>query len=339
MRFRQFGRTGIEASVVGFGVWTVGTAWWGIKEEAVGIRLLRKAFDLGVTFYDTADTYGNGYGEEILARALKGKRDQLTVATKFGYDIYNAPADRKGQQELAHRWEPNYIRYACEQSLKRLETDRIDIYQMHNPRLDTIRSDDSKAVLESLKGEGKIRAWGATLGPAIHERQREESRACIIEQRMDVLQIIYNLLEQMIGEAAFGPAREHGCGVMARVPHSSGLLEGAYTEETDFSPNDHRFFRVNTDERRREWLTRGLKKVEMISFLTEETGRTLGQAAIQFILAEPSVTSVLPNIYDERHLEEFARAADTPPLSASELEKLRDLYTHDFYLEEASVQG
>jgi len=333
MKFRKFGNTDIEASVVGFGVWTVGTTWWGIKDEAVGIRLLRKAFELGITFYDTADTYGNGYGEEILARALKSKRDQITIGTKFGYDIYNAPADRKGQQELPQKWDPDYIRFACEQSLKRLQTDRIDVYQMHNPRIDAIRRDDIMAALEELKAEGKIRAYGATLGPAINERQRDESLACIVEKRMPVLQIIYNMLEQMIGEVAFGPAREYHCGILVRVPHSSGLLEGVYTEETDFSPNDHRFFRVNTDERKREWLNRGLKKVEKLSFLTEGSGRTISQAAIQFILSEPSVTSVLPNIYEERQLEEFARGADGKPLTQEELHRIQDLYTHDFYLD------
>src|SRR5262249_55794534 len=198
-------------------------------------------------------------------------------------------------------WSPDFIQIACENSLKRLGTDRIDFYQLHNPRLDTIRNDVVFETLHRLRDAGKVRAFGVALGPAIDRRQVAEGGAGLRERGAHV-QIIYNLLEQMLGEEIFPVARQHNVCVFTRVPHSSGLLEGAYTEQTAFSKDDHRSFRVADDEKRKAWLVDGLKKVEQISFLTNNTGRTLGQAAIKFILADPSICSVLPNIYNESQL-------------------------------------
>ena len=141
----------------------------------------------------------------------------------------------------------------------------------------------------------------------------------------------------MLGLPLFPAARQHRGGMMVRVPHSSGLLEGRFTHETSFSGNDHRFFRVNTDSRKKEWLEDGLKKVEAIGFLTEGTGRTLGQAAIQFVLAEPLVACVLPNIYNNEQLEEFAVGADVPPLSAGEVQRLAQLYDANFGVARAAT--
>ena len=151
------------------------------------------------------------------------------------------------------------------------------------------------------------------------------------KREIDALQMIYNMLEQDPGRRLFAVAEEENVGVLIRVPHSSGMLEGKYTSETTFDSGDHR------SHRRREWLTEGLKKLEQLTFLTDGTGRTIGQAAIQFILASPSATSVLPNIYNAEQLREFAAAPDTPPLSAEELGRIADLYEHNFYLEEAEA--
>jgi aryl-alcohol dehydrogenase-like predicted oxidoreductase len=144
MRFRELKGTALKISEVGFGVWTVGTKMWGVPDNDydTGIRLLRRALELGVSFFDTADVYGDGKGEVLLARAFAGRRDQVVIATKFGYDFYNHPGVQPGQRERPQNWSPEFIRSACERSLERLQTDRIDFYQLHNPRLDTIRKDD-----------------------------------------------------------------------------------------------------------------------------------------------------------------------------------------------------
>ncbi|MBC7809471.1 MAG: aldo/keto reductase [Akkermansiaceae bacterium] len=332
MQYRNFPGTEIQASTVGFGVWTVATTWWGITDRAIGIDLLRKALDLGITFYDTADTYDDGGAETILAEAFPGRRDEITIATKFGYDIYNH-APSANQRERPHNWTPEYLRFAVEKSLERLQTDRIDFYQLHNPRMDALTKDDLLATLESLQTEGKIRAYGAALGPAIDPRQADESVHVIENTGMAGVQIIYNLLEQQIGAPIFESARKHGKAVLTRVPHASGLLEGNLHAETTFAPGDHRNWRMTTNEAKRIWLDKGLLKVEKLGFLTEGTGRTISQAAIQFILSEPSIVSVLPNIYDAPQLAELAASADIPALTQSEYAQVADLYANDFYLD------
>ena len=332
MQYRNFGTTDLKASVVGFGVWTVSTRMWGVVDEAVRLRLLRRAFELGVTFYDTADVYGDGLGETILKQALGERRDEMTIATKFGYDFYSAPGEQPGQKERPHDWSPAFVKRACEESLARLGTDRIDLYQLHNPRVEALRHDDLFAVLEELKAEGKIRHYGAALGPAIDIRQAEEGATAFRTRKMTSVQIIYNLLEQMLGPDVFAAARETGGGVMCRVPHASGLLEGSYTSETEFAPGDHRNFRVSTNEKRKAWLDDGLQKIEKLDFLIKGTGRTLGQAALQWLWSEPLLTTALPNVYDEKQLEELCAAPDAPALTAEELTKVRGLYESNFGL-------
>ena len=338
MKFRAIGQSDVTVSEIGFGVWTVATRWWGITDRALGIQLLQKAFDLGITFFDTADTYGNGLGEEILAEALGEKRDRITIGTKFGYDIYHGTA-RRGHEELPHDWRPEYVRFAIEESLKRLKTDHVDIYQLHNPRLDALKRDDLFATLESLKQEGKLRLYGVALGPAIDERQIVEGRFAVEERSSDVVQIIYNLLEQMLGHGLFAMGRRRQASFLVRVPHASGQLDGTVTEETTFTQDDHRSHRVSTEERKREWQINGLKKVRQLAFLTGNTHRSLAQAAIKFILSEPSVASVLPNIYNEKMLREFASSPATPDLTAEELARVNDLYAHQFGLEATITQG
>ncbi|MBI4341140.1 MAG: aldo/keto reductase [Candidatus Omnitrophica bacterium] len=331
MKYRAIAPTDVTVSEVGFGVWTVSTSWWGINDEALGIRLLQQAFDLGITFFDTADTYGNGLGETILAKALGDQRGRITIGTKFGYDFYHH-ASRRGHEELPHDWRPEYVRFALEESLKRLQTDHVDIYQLHNPRLEAMQRDDLFATLEALKREGKIRAFGPALGPAIAERQIEEGACAIERRRSDVVYIIYNLLEQMLGQGLFELSRRHQSSVLVRVPHASGLLDGTVTPQTVFSEHDHRFHRVSTEDRKQQWQVNGLKKVEQLSFLWEGRGRTLGQAALQYILAEGCVASVLPNMYNEPLLREFAAASDLPGLAPEELARVNELYADNFGL-------
>ncbi|MAE60095.1 MAG: aldo/keto reductase [Planctomycetaceae bacterium] len=323
MKYRTFPNTDLKVSEVGFGVWTVSTTWWGVTDADLRRRLLRSAVEEhGITFFDTANTYGDGYGETILREVLGDVRDQITIGTKFGYDI-SVNQDRPGHGERPHDWSAAGIQSACEASLERLGTDRIDLYQMHNCRIDAIRSDEVMTALEKLREAGKVRYFGTALGPAINERQSEEARSsasCGFES----VQIIYNLLEQMLGDASFEAAAEHGAGVLVRVPHSSGLLEGNLTLDTEFDESDHR------SHRKREWLVEGLAKVDHLGFLTADGQRTIAQAALQFILNEPTVMSTLPNIYNEAQLAELAGAPDTPRLSEAELTQVAELYAVNF---------
>jgi aryl-alcohol dehydrogenase-like predicted oxidoreductase len=333
MDYRELRGTPLTVSAVGFGVWTVGTNWWGINDRAEGVALLRRAFELGITFFDTGDTYGNGDAETILHEALGDVRDQIVIATKFGYDIY-ANDVRPNQRERPQDWSPGYMRKALENSLRRLGTDRIDYYQLHNPRIEAIQRDDLVAELEKARDEGLIRGYGVALGPAFDLRQRDEGIEAV--KRGMPPQVIYNLLEQEIGAGIFPVARERGVSVLVRVPHASGLLDGTASRSTEFPEGDHRRWRINSPEKRRQW-EEALAKIEQLGFLAE--GRTLGQAAIQFILREPAVACVVPNIYDRAGLEEFATCFEARPLSDSEYRRVQALYRDGFGMREASTVG
>lgn len=333
MQFRPLPGTDLKFSAVGFGVWTVSTKMWGIEDDAFGMQLLTKALDLGITTFDTADVYGDGRGETMLAEAFAGRRDEIQIATKFGYDFYNHPGLQPGQRERPQDWSAEFVKMACERSLKRLNTDHIDLYQMHNPRIEALQLDDLFSTLETLKAEGKIRSYGAALGPALQpDRQCEEGIYCASHRKAPV-QIIFNLFEQVLGRAICPVAAENSVPVFVRVPHASDMLLDRVTPDTKFAPTDHRSFRQANEAMRREWQDNGIRKLEKLRFLTGSTGRTMGQAAIQFLLSQPAICSVFPNIYDVPLLKEVAAASDTAPLTQTEVETIADLYDHSFYLE------
>ena len=330
MKYRNLGDTDIRVSEVGFGVWTVSTGWWGEVDDDRSARLLRGAYERGINYFDTADTYGSGKGETLLADAgftSGSMREDVVISTKIGYDFYNNTA-RRGQQERPQDWSEEFIRFALEQSLKRLDTDYVDFLQLHNTKMDAIEDDALFALMDDFKREGKVRSYGVALGPKIG--WLEEGVKAMRERDVSGVQMIYNILEQDPGRGLIEAARETDTGLVVRVPHSSGMLEGNYDENTTFGPNDHRRHRP------KEWLLGGLKKVEQLDFLTESGERTLGQAALKFCLASPEVVSTLPNIYNEEQIEEFSAAPDTPDLTGEELSRVAELYENNFGLEPAA---
>lgn len=327
MKYRTFRGSDVRVSEVGFGLWTVSTGWWGDYSDDDAVALMRHAFDQGITLFDAADTYGNGRSEELIAKAFGDRRDDIAIATKVGYDFRNFGNERRGQREIPQDFRPEAIRAATEAALLRLKTECIDILQLHNIRMEQAHDDDVWETLEDLRAEGKVKVAGVALGPAIG--WLGEGVAAIRERNPGVLQHIYNLLEQHPGAAMHDVARQTGADTMflIRVPHSSGMLEGHYTEDTVFAPNDHR------SHRPRSWLLNGVKKVEQLRFLERNGARTLGQAAIQWLLADDRVASVLPNIYNVQQIDEFAGAPDCAPLSEDELEQVAELVAQNFGLE------
>jgi aryl-alcohol dehydrogenase-like predicted oxidoreductase len=283
----------------------------------------------GVNFFDTADTYGNGRGERQLAEAFRGNRDSVVYSTKIGYDIYDssAQAARRGQSELPQKFDADYMRFALDKCLERLETDHIDVLQLHNIKMEHVRDSAIWQTLREMKEEGLIRAWGAAFGPAIGWLY-EAVELCERESDIGTIQMIWNILEQHPGTAMIEAARETApnCCFNIRVTHASGMLEGKYTEETVFAANDHRRHRPKS------WLTNGLRKVRTLDFLT--TRMTLGQASLKWLLADPAVVTTLPNIYDLEQLEEFAAASDKPDLTIPEMERVAELASHNFGVEE-----
>lgn len=327
MKYRTFPGTDLEVSEIGFGVWTVSTDWWGVNDEKLRRRLVREAFHThGINHYNTAPTYGDGLGETMLREVLGDVRDRLVIATKFGYDLSDLEG-RPGHRERRQLFSAANIKKECEESLKRLGTDRIDLYEAHNPRVEHINNDEVVEALEELRDEGKVRYFGTSLGPKIEPDRQKDEAVASFERGYHSVQFIYNILEQPIGPVAVEAAHEHGGGLMVRVPHSSGLLEGNLTAETVFPKWDHR------SHRPRVWLMEGLKKVEQLEFLTAGGSRTIGQASLKWILREPAFMSLLPNIYDERQLAEFAGTSDVAEITEEELGRVRELYESNFGLQ------
>ncbi len=315
MRYRTLGDTEIELSEVGFGLWTLAAGGWPVVSESEAVNLLVRAFDLGVTFFDTADTYGDGYGETVLARALGRQRHDVVVATKVGYDMYTTvlspdPAPR----EL--NFGPRYVRYACEQSLRRLNTDYIDLLQLHDPTMYTLEDDELFDTLEDLVREGKIRYYGFAPEPSV--RWEEEAEAAMRERGGHALQLVYNMLEQRPGRELFPIAAETNTGLIAREPHARGALTTARTVPSEGEEYE--------GELEHGAPMPGEGEVAGLGFLTSNLDLTLGQLAIKFALSEAAVASALPNIGGVRQLEEFAAAPDGDDIPEEFLERLRELY-------------
>ena len=328
MKYRQLGETDLNVSEVGFGVWSVSTGWWGKIDKPDAIRLLQEAKELGVNFFDTADTYGQGYGEELLREAFPKDRSSIVIGTKFGYDL---DAPRLGpHKERPQCWNPEFVRAAVEKSLRRLGTDYVDLYQLHNPRLAAIRDEELFDLLGDLVHEGKVRWSGTALGPDIG--WRDEGDASMSERRVPSMQIIYSIIEQQPARYFFPTAHEHGTGLLARVPHASEILTDDFADKArvEFEPGDHRA------HRHREWLDKAFLKREQVLFIAGgDTGRTLAQAAVRFCLTEPAIASVLPNIVRRDQLSEFAAASDVPPLTEEEVAELNRVYDEEFAALEA----
>lgn len=330
MKFRKLPRTDLVLSEVGFGVWTVATNWWGKIEDAEKASLLENAVEEGINFFDTADTYGDGFGEEILATVLGHKRNDIVIATKFGYDIYD-PTPRDGHKERAQKFDKEFVKYACEQSLRRLGTDYIDLYQAHNIKLADLERDELFETLEQLQFEGKIRHYGVALGPDIG--WVEEGEYTLTQRQVASAQVIYSIMEQDPAKHFISLAEENEIGLLSRVPHASNTLTGEFDVGLPtFDADDHRAHRKN------EWLEEAMRKVARVRFLVQEDTRTMAQSAIQFVLKQPSIISVLPNFTNLSELKEYTSALETPEISDEEQAKLDELWEHGFDISEPEPQ-
>lgn len=322
MRYRRFGQSDLEVSEVGLGTWTLASDWWGKVEDPD--RLLDAALDEGINFIDTAPVYGpDGIGESMLAPLLARKRDQIVVTTKCGYDI-TAPRRFPGQSERPQDWRPEAVRAQLEDSLTRLGTDYVDLYQLHNVCIDAMEAEELWAELEKFKAEGKVRELGVALGPAIG--WVEEGLRALRERDIVALQTVFNIIEQEPGLtfAAEPAVREGRVGLISRVPHASDTLSGKVTRETTFPKEDHRSHR-NQDN-----MLDNFDKADTLTFLAGgDTGRTMGQAAVAGILANPAFTTVLPTVLSVDEVREYAQAADLP-LTEDEHARVQELLSRNF---------
>ncbi len=327
MKYRQLGKSSLKVSEIGFGAWTLGTDWWGTIKRDESIRLLQRALELGMNFVDTSDSYASGESEKLVGEAIKGQRDKIILSTKFGYDIHS-PVKREGHQEREQIFTPEHINIAVEESLERLQTSYIDLYQLHNPKMEHVTDATVFGALDDLVQNGKIRYYGVALGPAIG--WTDEGLNAMKSTNIVSLQTVYNMVEQDPGKSFLNVAKENGVGILVRVPHASGLLDGKFNAQTTFASNDHRSYR------QREWLMKGLKKIQPLDSLLKTPLRTISQTALKFALTDIGISSVLPTISTMNDLEEYAKASDLDDLTEGELGTINQVYTREFQAETLS---
>jgi aryl-alcohol dehydrogenase-like predicted oxidoreductase len=321
MRFRRLGNTELLVSEIGLGTWSLASDWWGHCDDPD--QMIGTALDCGINFFDTAPVYGEAaLGETMLRSVLASRRDEIVLTTKCGYDTSRPrPA---GQREHPQDFSPAAVRQQCDESLARMGIDHIDLYQLHNARIDPILADDLWAELASLRAEGKIRELGVALGPAIG--WVEEGNRASDERPICSLQTVFNVLEQEPGLtfAHRARVRDGACSLIARVPHASDALSGRVTPDTVFPKGDHRA------HRNRDNMLDNFEKAETLAFLwSPETGRTQGQAAIAGILAHTEFATVLPTVTDVDEVREYAAASDLA-LTDDEHRATSELYERNF---------
>jgi len=320
MQTRTLGDSGVEVSEVGFGAWVIGTDWWGDRSEEQAVEMVQHALDRGITYFDTGDVYGHGRSEELLGRALSEHRDEVTLSTKVGYDFYNNP--QAGHGELPKRLDPEWLRTAVERSLDRLGVDHVEFLQLHNANVAEV-TDDVVEELEAMREEGLVDALGWALGPSIGWLA-EGDRA--VELDFDAVQTVFNVFEQVPGRHFLDTIEEEDAdtSLVARVPHSSGLLNEQVRPDTELGEGDHRGHRPD------EWYETGWEKLETLRFLERDGERTMGQAAIQWLLGHDAVAAVTPTFRTADDIDEWAAAPSTPALSDEEMARVEELYRTNF---------
>lgn len=324
MKYRKLGKSGITVSEIGFGAWTIGMDWWSKKiSDDEAIAMLKKAYDKGINFYETADVYGKGKSERLLARAFKDMHnDEIIYSTKWGYDIYNA--EQVGHNELPQRHNPEFLQYALRQSMDRLNVDHVDVYSLHNPKMSAIQNDELFMSLDRLVKEGKIRSHGVALGPAIG--WKEEGIAAMQKRNITCLQTVYNILEQDPGRTFLDVAKQNEVGLLVRVPDASGVLTGKVNEKTIFDKNDHR------RTRKRDWILQAIQKVEKLKPMSDSNGWNITELAIKFILSQKEVSAVLPTVINIEEIDTFAQMSDGKYLTDGQLSHITELYNNSFFV-------
>lgn len=320
MRYRQLGNTDLKISELSFGTWAIGGSWGKTSDEEA-INGLHRAMEAGVNFFDTADVYGDGHAERLLAQATKGKEDEIYIATKFC---------RAGDIFDLNNYSEETVRRYVEGSLKRLNRERIDLYQIHCPPLSILKDTNVFEVLDKLQQEGKIRHYGVSVETV------EEGLFCLENPNVRSLQVIFNIFRQKPLEKLFPQAKEMGVGILARVPLASGLLTGKFRKDTAFEKDDHRSFNQNGESFNVGETFAGLpfeKGVELsesLRWIGEDRGN-MTRAALRWILDHDAVTSVIPGFKTVKQVDDNLKALEVSSFSVEEMRRLTDFYWNEVH--------
>jgi aryl-alcohol dehydrogenase-like predicted oxidoreductase len=303
---RTLGQSGIEVTKVGFGLWAAGGDYWGPTQDREVLDAIDAALDAGMNFFDTADVYGGGHSEELLGRAMKGRRDQFVVATKIGWLDFDGEAGRSAYDTV------DKLVAGVESNLRRLQTDTIDVIQSHidfrDPTMEVF-----VAGFQKLQREGKVRAYGVSTSDLDYLKAFNSDGGCA------TLQIDYSILNRTAEAEIFPYCAAQDIGVIVRGPLAMGILTGKFTAGWTFPEDDWRRRWQETPEERETFL-QDLEKVERLRPLAKD--RTLAQLALQFVMAHPAVTAAIPGAKNPRQLRDNVQAALLPPLTDEELARI-----------------
>ncbi len=317
MKYNRLGKSRIEVSEIGFGAWTIALDWWGRKiPEDEAKRMLKKAYDLGINLFETGDMYGKGKSERLIGEVFGDMRDEIVISTKYGYDFEGV--DQIGHSELPQRFDEEFARRALRNSLQRLQTDHVDVYGLHNPKLGHVRDDSVFATLDLLKEEGRLGTCQVALGPAIGWTQ--EGLEAMRRPNVSAVQTVYNILEQAPGNELLESACKNDVGILARVPDASGILTGKVGADTKIDEKDHRSVRKG------EWIKASLKKVEQLRPIADRNGLDITELAIKFILSKRGISSVLPTVVSIEEIEQFASMSDGGYIGGQDMGEIGKLF-------------
>lgn len=319
MKYRLLGKTGIHVSEMGFGGWAIGgpvdlfgmPVGWDSVNDADSTAAIHRALELGVNFFDTADSYGSGHSEELLGASLQNK--DCIVATKVG----NARTPNGPIKDFS----PGHMRASLESSLKRLKREKIDVYQLHCPPPEVWQSEQAFELLQQWKEEGKIRASGVSISSV------EEGVHLIEKGKVDCLQVLFNVLNQEPARKLLPLAEEHGVGIIIRVPLASGLLTGKFQPGQAFSRDDNRKNYMSPKR-----LLEATEKLDTLKKMIHNTGYTMSQIALAFILKFPAVSTAIPGAKSAAQTEQNTSACDVV-LSDALFDKIRMAFSeYNFFL-------
>ena len=315
MQYRELGRTGWNVSTISFGAWAIGGTWGNVKDDE-SLAALHHALDLGVNFFDTADVYGDGRSEQLLAKLHKERSEIFYVATKAG---------RRLNPHMAAGYNKEHLTAFVEHSLKNLEVEALDLLQLHCPPTQVYYMPEVFDALDGLVQDGKVRYYGVSV------EKVEEALKAIEYPHVQSVQIIFNIFRQRPSDLFFGEAQRRRVGILARLPLSSGMLTGKMDRMSSFEADDHRQFnRQGVGFDRGETFSGldyeiGLEAVEELRSLVP-ANMTLTQLALRWILMSPAVTCAIPGAKRPSQVEENVKAADLPPLSDETMTQVREIY-------------
>lgn len=320
MNYRSIGNTDLKVSELSFGTWAIGGAWGKTNDEE-SLKALDYAIGNGVNFFDTADVYGDGHSEELLAKATKGKHGEIHIATKFcrASDVHDPKT-----------YSMERVTEYCDNSLRRLGREQIDLFQIHCPPLEIIKDGQVFEVLDRLKEQGKIRYYGVSVETV------EEGLLCLEQPSVSSLQVIFNILRQKPLDELFPKAKEQGVGILARVPLASGLLTGKFNVNTKFETDDHR----NFNERGEAFnigetfaglgLEKGVELAGKLNWIAEGRGN-MTRAALKWILQHDEISCVIPGFKTVAQVEDNLQTENLSAYTKEEIKKLATFYQEEVH--------